>query len=148
MLSQKSFIISEFSPSFPSPAVKKNPLLFKSQRVYFVSENRCVFRKDRFMCHKSFYWGETGLTRRSFCGQIALTGHNARILPSVPKFTANLYCICLSIYMWYAKAGVVQICRKFWDTQQTSWVLYKMVAQNMSRTHEGKKVFPHNKTFF
>ena len=33
------------------------------------------------------------------------------------KFTANLYCICLSIPQEYTEADAVQICGKFWDTQ-------------------------------
>ena len=36
---------------------------------------------------------------------------------SVPKFTANLYCICLSLYLRYTSADAVQIGGKFWDTQ-------------------------------
>ena len=36
---------------------------------------------------------------------------------SVPKFTANLYCICLSVPQIYTQADVAQICGKFWDTQ-------------------------------
>ena len=36
---------------------------------------------------------------------------------SVPQFTANLYCICLSIDLRSTKADAVQICSKFWDTQ-------------------------------
>ena len=36
---------------------------------------------------------------------------------SVPKFTANLYCICLSKPQIYTKAEAVQICGRFWDTQ-------------------------------
>ena len=37
---------------------------------------------------------------------------------SVSKFTANMYCICLSIPKIYTDA--VQICGKFWDTQLRS----------------------------
>ena len=37
-------------------------------------------------------------------------------LYSVPKFTTNLYCICLSINLRYTKADAVQIRSKFWDT--------------------------------
>ena len=37
------------------------------------------------------------------------------MLLSVPKFTATLYCICLSINLLYTKADGVQICGKFWD---------------------------------
>ena len=44
-----------------------------------------------------------------------------KLLLSVPKCTANMYCICLSIDLWYTKADVVQICGKFWDTQYTIW---------------------------
>jgi len=36
---------------------------------------------------------------------------------SVPKYTANLYCICLCIPQIYIKADAVKICGKFWDTQ-------------------------------
>ena len=36
---------------------------------------------------------------------------------SVPKFTANLYCICLSIDLQYTHEDAVQIYGKFWDTQ-------------------------------
>ena len=36
---------------------------------------------------------------------------------SVPKFTANLYCIYLSIDLRYTKADAMQICGIFWDTQ-------------------------------
>ena len=39
---------------------------------------------------------------------------------SVPKFTANLYCICLSIQQIYTSADAVQICGKFWVTQYLS----------------------------
>ena len=35
----------------------------------------------------------------------------------VPKFTANMYCVCLSIPQIYTKADTVQIYGKFWDTQ-------------------------------
>ena len=38
-------------------------------------------------------------------------------LLSVPKFTNNMYCICLSIPQIYTKADAVQICGKFRDTQ-------------------------------
>jgi len=36
---------------------------------------------------------------------------------SVPKLSANLYCICLSIDFMYTEADAVQICGIFWDTQ-------------------------------
>ena len=36
---------------------------------------------------------------------------------SVPKLTANMYSICLSIPKIYTKADAVQFCGKFWDTQ-------------------------------
>ena len=32
------------------------------------------------------------------------------------KFTANQYCICLSIPQIYTKADAVQTCGTFWDT--------------------------------
>ena len=35
------------------------------------------------------------------------------LLMSVPKFTANLYCICLSIPKTYTQADAVQICGTF-----------------------------------
>ena len=38
-------------------------------------------------------------------------------LLSVPKFTANLYCICIIIPQIYTEADAVQICGKFWYTQ-------------------------------
>ena len=44
--------------------------------------------------------------------------HN--IILSVAKFTANLYCICLSINFQYTQADAVQICADFWDTQYVS----------------------------
>ena len=39
------------------------------------------------------------------------------LLLSVPKFTANMYCICLSIPKNYSQADSVQICGKLWGTQ-------------------------------
>ena len=36
---------------------------------------------------------------------------------SVPKFTENLYCICLSTDLNRFKPDAVQICANFWDTQ-------------------------------
>ena len=39
------------------------------------------------------------------------------LILSVPKFTANLYCICLSVPQIYTEADAVQICGEFWDTQ-------------------------------
>ena len=38
-------------------------------------------------------------------------------LLSVSKFTAKLYCICLSSDLRFTWADAVQICGKFWDTQ-------------------------------
>ena len=38
-------------------------------------------------------------------------------LLSVPKCSANLYCICLSLPQIHTEADAVQICGKFWDTQ-------------------------------
>ena len=43
------------------------------------------------------------------------------LILSVPKFTANLYCNCLSINLRYTQADAVQICGKFWDTQYAPW---------------------------
>ena len=43
--------------------------------------------------------------------------HKELYVLSVPKFTANLYCLCISIDLGYADADSVQICCKFWDTQ-------------------------------
>ena len=40
-------------------------------------------------------------------------------LTIVPKFTANPYCICLSIPQIYTQADAAQICDTFWDTQYT-----------------------------
>ena len=40
-----------------------------------------------------------------------------RTVLSVPKFNANLYCICMSIPQIYTYADAVQICGQFWDTQ-------------------------------
>ena len=48
---------------------------------------------------------------------IVLALDGISILLSVPKFTANLYCICLSIDLRYTKADAVQICSNFLDTQ-------------------------------
>ena len=39
-----------------------------------------------------------------------------RYVLSVPKVTANMYCICLSINLQYTSADAVQICGTFWDT--------------------------------
>ena len=36
---------------------------------------------------------------------------------SVPKFTAILYCICLSIDLQYTSADAAQMFDKFWDTR-------------------------------
>ena len=44
--------------------------------------------------------------------------HPDNHLLSVPKCTANLYCIYLSIYFWYTQADEVQICGKFRNTQE------------------------------
>ena len=38
------------------------------------------------------------------------------LLLSVPEFTANLYCNCISIPQIYT-IDAVHICGKFWDTQ-------------------------------
>ena len=38
----------------------------------------------------------------------------------VPKFTANLYCVCLIIPQIYTEADEVQICGKFRDTQYST----------------------------
>ena len=40
-----------------------------------------------------------------------------RILLIVPKFTAYLYCIYLSILQIYTYADAVKICGTFWDTR-------------------------------
>ena len=48
-------------------------------------------------------------------GGSGLWSWSGYMLLSVPKFTAYLYCICLSIPEIYTIA--VQICGKFWDTQ-------------------------------
>ena len=42
-----------------------------------------------------------------------------RDILSVPKCTANQYCICLSIPQINTYADAVQLCGKFWDTQYT-----------------------------
>ena len=39
------------------------------------------------------------------------------IVLSVPKFTANLYWMCLSVDLRCTKADIVQHSGKFWDTQ-------------------------------
>ena len=47
---------------------------------------------------------------------------------SVPKFTANQYCISLNIY--YTLADAVQICGNFWDTQYcVTWVPRNLYQQ-------------------
>ena len=47
---------------------------------------------------------------------VLYTINNDMVLLSVPKFTANLYCICPSIPQIFTKADAVQICGKFCDT--------------------------------
>ena len=51
-------------------------------------------------------------------------------LLSVPKFTANLYCICLSIPQIYTLANAVQVCGTFWDTQYLSQVSLRRASDN------------------
>ena len=41
---------------------------------------------------------------------------DALYILSVPEFTANLYCTCLSTDFRYTKADSVRICGTFWDT--------------------------------
>ena len=54
-----------------------------------------------------------------FCGDVKQI-----YLLSVPKFTANLYCICWSITQIYTSADAVQICGNFWDTQYIKILLF------------------------
>ena len=42
--------------------------------------------------------------------------HVEHPLLSVPKVTANVYCICLSILQIHTNADAVHICGYFWDT--------------------------------
>ena len=52
-------------------------------------------------------------------------------LLSIPKFTENLYCICISMPQILTEADAVQICGKFWDTQ------YVPVVWRKRWTHYG-----------
>ena len=47
-----------------------------------------------------------------------MAGLVAELLLSVPKFTANLFCIRLSIDLQFTYTDAVEICGKFWDTQK------------------------------
>ena len=47
----------------------------------------------------------------------AAWGRKSNGLLSVPKCTANLYCICLAKDLRYTQADAIQVCGKFWDTQ-------------------------------
>ena len=53
-----------------------------------------------------------------------------RNLLSVPKFNANLYCICLSIPQ--INTDAVQICGKFWNTQYLSFWCLSLSPANLS----------------
>ena len=67
---------------------------------------------------------------------------------SVPKFTANLYCICLSITQIYTSADAVQISGKFWDTQYHGTIIYyEYHAVNKEAANTQKKVINNKPEF-
>ena len=63
---------------------------------------------------------------------------------SVPKFSANMYCICLSIPQIYTSADAVQICGKLWDTQYIAVVFCVLILQNQIKKWKRKYTFMWN----
>ena len=53
----------------------------------------------------------------SFKSKNSTKSSHGELVRSIPKFTANLYCIRFGIDLRYIWADTVHICGKFWDTQ-------------------------------
>ena len=71
------------------------------------------------------------------------------VLLSDPEFTANVYCICLSIDVRYTQADAVQICGYFWDTQYLGLIQKVGKVKNFQvwvflRTTEARVKEPQN----
>ena len=82
----------------PPPPVRKGQLVVPGRRMVDGGANALVPLRLRVRPASLLRPTETGIR-------------------SVPKFTANLYSICLSIDLRYTLADPVKICGNFWDTQ-------------------------------